>query len=249
MAPVARLDAPILAKMRSMWLPVVLGWIMSWLRDRLVLDRPWASRISTSTRGRSGPRGPHGGAARDGRRAASTASTAAASRRPARTSARTRRPPPAPDRRAGAPGLAHRLVASGAPSTRAGTGDRAARKSPRVSGYRPGALGAVRRSHQTAPGRRTTVEHSLGQVGYIRMRSHSPALSGPGRSQGSSSTRPAARSHVPARHAAASPPPREAAAEPVAGLRDRSATATEWPRVNGDFRSTKFAMAVSAPSS
>ena len=86
------------------------------------------------------------------------------------------------------------------------------------------------------------------RYGYIRTRSHSPALSGPGRSQiefdtpsrPNPCTNPARRSISTCSGGSPSLRPASSAS---------SATATEWPSVNGDFRSTKFAMAASARSS
>ena len=82
----------------------------------------------------------------------------------------------------------------------------------------------------------------------MRMRSHSPALSGPGRSQIAFDTpsRPKPCTS-PARRSISTSSPGSPSLRPASPA--RSATATEWPRVNGDFRSTKFAMAASALSS
>ena len=145
------------------------------------------------------------------------------------------------------PGLAHRGVGVGGPSTRAGR-EIAPPASPR--GY-PLPSRRSRCCTAISPSGASAADWcSIRSVryGYIRTRSHSPALSGPGRSQiefdtpsrPKPCTSPARRSSGTSAGGSPSRPP----ASPA-----RIATAAEWPSMNGDFRSTKFAMAVSARSS
>ena len=82
----------------------------------------------------------------------------------------------------------------------------------------------------------------------MRTRSHSPAARGPGLSQIAVRHARADRTRGRARRAGASGPRRRRGRARVPAAAARSATAREWPSVNGDLRSTKLAIASSAAS-